>query len=281
VSNLRTPRADGALLVDRGERSAFVGRQRVGRARQRRRPGARRRPLVLVVLTLLVAAPGLGVAARRVLASPRMRVTSIDVSGAARVPAERIAAAAGIERGVSLFSVDPAAAVARLEALPEIRRAEVVRELPDRVRIVVEERRPFTLVHARGLHWIDEEGYVIGEERRAVAPPAPLISGLDDEIEASPFPSPKARAALGIIHGLLRRGSPLVGQISEIDMGRAEGPVLYTIDGIQVRLGAEDWPDRLARLEGVLAQVATEEPRPSAVDLRFKDQVVFRRGGEP
>jgi cell division septal protein FtsQ len=52
--------------------------------------------------------------------------------------------------------------------------------------------------------------------------------------------------------------------------------VLYTVDGVEVRLGTEDWDERLARLEGVLAQVATQDV--SGVDLRFKDQVVLRRG---
>jgi len=53
--------------------------------------------------------------------------------------------------------------------------------------------------------------------------------------------------------------------------------VLYTVDGVEVRLGSEDWDERLARLEGVLAQIATQDVR--AVDLRFRDQVVFQRGG--
>jgi len=60
-------------------------------------------------------------------------------------------------------------------------------------------------------------------------------------------------------------------------MSRREGPVLYTVDGVEVRLGSEDWDERLARLEGVLPQIATQDVR--AVDLRFRDQVVFQRGG--
>ncbi len=59
-------------------------------------------------------------------------------------------------------------------------------------------------------------------------------------------------------------------------MSRREGPVLYTVDGVEVRLGTEDWDERLARLEGILAQIATQDVR--AVDLRFRDQVVFQRG---
>ena len=45
-----------------------------------------------------------------------------------------------------------------MEALSAVRRAEVIRAFPNRVTVVVEERRPFTLVHAGRLHWIDEDG---------------------------------------------------------------------------------------------------------------------------
>ena len=38
----------------------------------------------------------------------------------------------------------------------------------------------------------------------------------------------------------------------------------------------EDRDERLARLEGVLAQVATQDV--NGVDLRFRDQVVLRKG---
>src|SRR6266571_3254724 len=142
----------------------------------------------------------------------------------------------------------------------------------------VEERRPFTLVHGGRLHWMDEEGRLLGASLSAVAPPMPVISGLtaDELASMRTAPGPKARAAVAVIRALLRSGSGLTAEISEIDMSRREGPVLYTVDGVEVRLGTEDWDERLARLEGVLAQIATQDVR--AVDLRFRDQVVFQRG---
>jgi cell division protein FtsQ len=229
----------------------------------------------VILLAGVGAAAG---AARWVTTSPRFAVAAVEVRGASRVPETRILAAAGIVPGANLWTLDARQVVSRVEALPEIRRADLVRELPNRVRIVVEERRPFTLVHAARLHWMDEDGRVLGEERRAVAPGTPVISGLTEEELASmrTSPGPKARAAVTLIRALLRSGPALAAEISEIDMSRPEGPVLYTVDGVEVRLGAEDWDERLARLEGVLAQVATQDV--SGVDLRFKDQVVLRRG---
>jgi cell division protein FtsQ len=229
--------------------------------------------LALMLLSALIAT-GL----RWVTTSPRFAVTSIDVRGASRVPTARILATAGLAPGVNLWTVNTRAIVARIEAMPEIRRADVVRELPNRLTISVEERRPFTLVHSGRLHWMDEDGRVLGEEARAVTPDVPVISGLSEDELASmrTTPGPKARAAIQLIRALLRSGSTLTAEISEIDMSRAEGPVLYTVDGVEVRLGAEEWDERLARLEGVLAQVATEDV--DGVDLRFKDQVVLKRG---
>jgi cell division septal protein FtsQ len=93
-------------------------------------------------------------------------------------------------------------------------------------------------------------------------------------------PSAKARVAIALIRVLLRSGSPLAAEIAEIDMSRREGPVLYTEDGIEVRLGAEDWGERLGRLEGVLAQVERQGPAVTGIDLRFQDQVILSTGGQ-
>ncbi|MBI4247091.1 MAG: FtsQ-type POTRA domain-containing protein [Candidatus Rokubacteria bacterium] len=279
---LLSPRGGVPHLGDLGERSALLGRQRVGRVRRPRPGRARRwrRRLTVTALTLGVLG-GAGFGVRWLLTSPRFAVTGVEVRGASRVPVELILATSGIQPGTSLWRIDPTAVAGRLQALPEIRRAELIRELPNRVTILVEERRPFTLVASARLHWLDEEGRLIGDAPEAVAPPVPVISGLsEDELAAMRTdPSPRARAAVALIRSLLRGGSALAAEISEIDMSRRDGPVLYTVDGIEVRLGTEDWDERLARLEGVLAQVTGQGEEVRAIDLRFRDQVVLKKGG--
>src|SRR6266511_2702543 len=249
-SGLSSPRSRASVLADLGERSAFVDGQRVGRPR-RRRPSrrARLRRLVGIIVTVAVIPAAVVAGGHWLLTTPRFAVTSVEVRGASRTSPEQILAVAAIPRGTNIFRLDTVGVTGRVESLPAVRRADVVRELPDRVVISVEERRPFTLVHGGRLHWMDEEGRLLGASRAAVA----------------------------VIRALLRSGSGLTAEISEIDMSRREGPVLYTVDGVEVRLGSEDWEERLARLEGVLAQVAAQDVR--TVDLRFRDQVVFQREG--
>src|SRR5213595_2464251 len=278
-SGLGSPRSRAARAPDLGERSVFVADQRVGKG-GRRRARQRRHLLRLLQLAALAAAAPLAVAvsAQWLLTTPRFAVVSVDVRGTSRVSAARILAAAAVQPGTSLFGLDPRAVASRVEAIPEIRRADVVREFPNRVVISVEERRPFTLVHAGRLHWVDEEGRLLGASPEAVVPQVPVVSGLSDDELASMLsaPSPKALAAIALIRALYRTGSTLAAEISEIDMSRKDGPLLYTIDGVEVRLGTEDWEERLARLEGVLAQVTGRDVR--AVDLRFRGQVILRRG---
>jgi cell division protein FtsQ len=265
-------------LGDLGSSASSVTGQRVGRVR-RRRPARRVRWLRVLATgaAALATAAGLAGAGYWTLTTQRFAVVAVEVRGASRVPPQRILEASGIVHGQNLWRIDPERVRGRLEEMPEIRRADVIRELPNRVAILVEERRPFTLVHAAKLHWLDEDGRVLGDETRAVNTEVPVISGLSEEelVTMRTSPGPRARAAIALIRALLRTGSVLASEISEIDMSRAEGPVLYTVDGVEVRLGTEEWDERLARLEGVLAQVASQDV--NGVDLRFRDQVVLRR----
>ena len=273
-----SPRRLDRELEAWGERRALVGHPRVDRRRRVARRARRLAPVALAAVIVLALSGAGALGARWLLTSPRFAVAEVEVRGASRLAAEEIIAASGIRRGVNLWRLDPAEVVAGVEALSAVRRAEVIRAFPNRVTVVVEERRPFTLVHAGRLHWIDENGMPIARESNAVAPSLPVISGLSSEEIASATRAPSDRLLTGVqlIRTLLRAGSPLVGQISEVDVSRSDGPVLYTVEGIEVRLGSEEWDSRIPRLAGVLAQVASSGQSVSAIDLRFRDQVVLK-----
>jgi cell division protein FtsQ len=278
-SSVVSPRGSGARFEDLAERGAAMSRQRVSRVRLARRLTRRMRWVTTRALPIgatLVVLLAVGVAALWLLTSPRFAVTEVAVAGASRLTPEEVVAASGIAPGTNLFRLDRDAVVARLEALPLVRRADLVRRFPNRVTLAVEERRPFTLAHAGRLHWIDEQGVSLGHEPRAVAPKAPVITGLGPADLAGGPPSPRVAAGISLLRVLLRSETALLQQISEIDVSRPDGPVLYTVEGVEVRLGAEDWEARLGRLQGVLAQMRAGTEAASAIDLRFRDQVVLK-----
>jgi cell division protein FtsQ len=295
-SGVLTPRgAAHGGLADLAEPTVAMADQRLDRRRRRRRMVrvARRGGAWLCVGLLIVALGGaLASGGRWLLTAPRFAVERVEVAGQIQLTADQVIAASGLSPGQNLFRLDARRAVAGVEALPMVRRAEMVRAIPNRVTLLVEERQPFVLVHAGGLHrpaggshwseggfhWVDEQGMPLGPETRAVVLAAPLVSaaGVGDVAAAGRTPSERVAAGVALVRTLMRAQNPLLTEISEVDVSRPEGLVLYMLDGVEVRLGSEDWDDRLGRLGGVLAQLRASGQRATSIDLRFRDQVVLR-----
>ena len=266
-------------LPDLAEPSRAMAGQRLDRGRRRRRAlrKIRRAGFWLGVMVVLIALAGpIAARAGSLLTASRFAIERVDVTGQARLSAAEVVKASGLAPGQNLWNLDARRAAAGVEALPLVKRAEVVRSLPNRVTIYVEERRPFTLVNAGGLHWVDEQGVPLGPETRAVSLDLPVISGVTrDDMAAGRLASDRVAAGVALLRSLMRAQNPLMGEISEIDVSRPEGPVLFMLDGIEVRIGSEDWDGRLGRLGGVLAQLRASGQSVTSIDLRFRDQVVL------
>jgi hypothetical protein len=103
----------------------------------------------------------------------------------------------------------------------------------------------------------------------------PILTGIGTPAPGVTVPAENLRAGLTLLHVLQRTSGRLASRVSEVDLGRPHGPVLYLVDGIEVRLGADAWANRLARLDGVLAELDASGERVASIDLRFRDQVVL------
>lgn len=276
-SGVLSPRPASRALRDVAERLPLITGQRVRRRRRATQEILSTVKLAGTVVLLGATALALAVGLHWLLTAPRFAVATIEVQGSRRLSQADIVSAAKILPGENLFRLNAEAVAARLLLLPEVKRADVIRSIPNRVTLVVEERVPFTLAQAGRLYWLAEDGVSLGPQRRAVSPRLPVIAGIRPE-EARPGTnaSERARAAVSLIRAMLRTGSPLTREISEIDMSGPDGPVLFTVDGVEVRLGNADWAERLTRLEGVLAQFRSSGNPPEYVDLRFRGQVVFK-----
>jgi len=278
-SGILSPRRGPEILDDLAERAPLIARQRVRRRRDAGRTFPLPRWLILVAALALLAGSLLALF-HWLLTSPRVAVAQLEMRGLSRHGEEEVRAAAGIEAGENLFRLDPEAVAHRLERLPWVKRAQVIRSLPNQVILLIEERQPFTLAVGAGrLYWLDEEGAVLGPEPRAVAPALPLIAGImgEDQADGRAVSVERTRMGVALLRTILRTGSQLATRLSEIDVGRTdEGPVLYTVDGIELRLGSEWGEERLGRLEAVLAQLQAQQEPVASIDFRFRDQVVLK-----
>mgnify|MGYP002713087097 CR=1 FL=1 len=119
---------------------------------------------------------------------PGFTLRHIDVVGSAAAHEGEIMGALGAEPGDPIFWLDTHAARARLEELPWVKQATVLRLLPDRVKITIEERKPFAVwQHGGKLAVVDAAGKVITEDLNEAHAALPLVVGFGANRHAEAF----------------------------------------------------------------------------------------------
>jgi cell division protein FtsQ len=192
-------------------------------------------------------------------------VDDVLVEGRVRSDSGAILKALGVERGTPILSIDPAAAQARLEALPWVSRAAVERRLPRIVYLRLTERRPMALWQLDGeISVIDQNGAVIPGVQSSRFAELPLVVGEGAAAHA---------AALLAMLDREPEFKPLVMAAVRVGSRRWN---LRLRGGIDVRLpeteAAAAWAQfaKLEREHGLLARDVI------AIDLRLPDRLVVR-----
>ena len=211
----------------------------------------------------------------RVHHSALLDVDRVDVAGAVQVPVAEARRAAGIDRGDPLLGADLTGARRRLEALPWVRRATVSRELPNRLRIRLTERRAvaYAARPAGGFALVDATGRVLAD-----GPDRP--EGLPEVVGAGAPPAPAGwlRPARPALRAVLALADPLRRQVSAAAVdGRS---VTLQVAGREVRFGpAEDLEAKASALAALLEHLGG---RPvEYLDVRVPSAPVARPAGPP
>jgi cell division protein FtsQ len=106
-----------------------------------------------------------------VVRSPLLDVDTIRVRGASNTPPAEVARAGGLDRHPQLVDLDHAKVAARIETLPWVQRATVVRRWPGTVEVTLLERTPLAAVPGDGGGWamVDATGRVLEVDGEAPA----------------------------------------------------------------------------------------------------------------
>ena len=192
-------------------------------------------------------------------------VVEVTVAGAERTSTADAYAALDVERGQSIFAVNPAEARARLLDLPWVGDAEVRRTLPGTITIRLIEKRPFALWQSgKSIVVIERSGAVITDADTGGFDHLPLFAGERAPEAAAPFLDAVRphRAVLARLQTIQR-------------MGERRWDLLLA-GGVTVKLPEEGWESQLAELEMLIVEKAILERDIEMIDLRYPDNYVFK-----
>jgi cell division protein FtsQ len=226
-------------------------------------------------LAILVAAAWTGYS--RVMASEKLRVARVEVSGERFLSAGEVREMLGPAVGENILSLNLAELKARLRASPWVADAMVKRTLPDTLQVEIRERQPLALAELDRLYLMDGDGALIDiYGPRTASFDLPIVRGLagaDGEAR-------RERAARA--GALLRDLGELGAEISEVsvdDSGdlravlRGQGEVL--------RLGSPPYRKKFTTFLALRRELVERCPRAEYFDLRFRDRIYAKEPAEP
>ena len=192
-------------------------------------------------------------------------IGKLTIEGQLRTGDESLVEALGVNKGTSILSFDTAAAQSRVETLPWVRQAEVMRLLPSTLKVIIKERQPYARWQLKGeTYLIGEDGAIIGKSVYDRDATLPLVVG---EGAATNF------AALDRV---LSRHSTLQSRLLAAVRVADRRWTLKLEDGIDILLpearvaDALDWIIEADRKHALLSRAL------SRVDLRLGDRVSVR-----
>jgi cell division protein FtsQ len=191
------------------------------------------------------------------------------VEGRVETGSAEILRALRAERGSALLAIDVAGAKERLEALPWVKAATVVRQLPSTIAVHIEERKAFALWQSgKRLAVIDRDGTIILREDVARFAGRPLVVGEGAERRA------------GEIVDLLASEPELFREVEAAVLVSGRRWNLRLKHGISVRLPEEGAAAAWHRLAELARREAVLDRALTVIDLRIPDRVTVRLSPE-
>lgn len=231
--------------------------------------------LVLIVCTLVLV---VGANAWK----SGLPVTQFVVEGNRIVSRNEIVQLMEVQKGMSLYKTDLTAIQRSVESHFYVKRANVERDLPNTIRVQVEERLPLAVINGEGLKYLDAEGVVLPHSDSRMLFDLPVISGIESSVDLSPgarVSSEEVQEALDILVALKIANRELFHRISEVELHRGGDIVLYAAEGgVPILFGRGDIANKLVRLETFwyTTVIVRGVQNLQYVDVRYDGQIIAR-----
>jgi cell division protein FtsQ len=206
---------------------------------------------------------------------------NIQATGLTEVSRAQMLPVFGEDIGRNIFFINLSDRRKKLEEIPWVERATVMRLLPDRIRVMVVERQPVAFVRQdQQIGLVDANGVLLSMPAASMAQhhySFPVVTGIDPRDTPS---SRKARMAIyeSLLAELDANNQHYSEQISEIDLTDPEDARVMMPeqgDDILAHFGDDRFLERFQRYKAHIAEWRQQYPRLTAVDLRYDRQVVL------
>ncbi|MCK9230718.1 MAG: FtsQ-type POTRA domain-containing protein [Syntrophales bacterium] len=266
-------------MKKRSVRSSIVIRKN----RLKRRSGKILREVVLTVsIVIATGLVGLGMvySYNVILCSDYFTLKDTTVRGTDRLSEGEVLQLSGITGTTNILTVDMNRMVTGIKTNPWVRDVRMGRELPNRLVIEIEERRPVALIsHEQHIYLLDEEGTIFKNLDNGDRVDLPVMTGFS---ESGVLDEQLLRGAMDLLDYLSRQaGYPSMENISEIRGDHLYGYSLYTVDHRFFVLGFGDYDKKFSRLRTILFDLTAKHLSlsPLLVDLTDPGRVIVRHGG--
>lgn len=212
---------------------------------------------------------------------PFFQVAEITVEGSTALTADKVIALSGIETGDNFFYLDTWNAKKDLLQNPFVEAVKIRRMLPNKVAIVITERKSIGyIVTTDGYIQVGEDGRLLAIQQTLSNYNLPVISGIDlSELPAIGgfIENEKLRQALEILQNC---DQSLLDNIAELNVGQEYYILAYTNQKLEVRLGGLDnIEQRLQDLNGILTNVVGTKIASDQIlyiDMRYEGSPVIK-----
>ncbi|MGE5391987.1 MAG: cell division protein FtsQ/DivIB [Deltaproteobacteria bacterium] len=235
---------------------------------------ASKRPILAILLILMIM-----VAFYSFLHSSLFVIEKVYTVGAQAVSGQEIIKFSGIKKGINIFDIDSEASEKAITIIPRIKTADVVRHLPSQIEIRVTERKPWALILAKDKYFIiDKEGVCLQKLQMFELADLPIITLARIPARINEGQQLGSKDIVLLNKVISAMPPELAGTVSEYHC-TADGQVyIYTLNGIEVRLGGAD---RLAEKiqvfdEAMKLDKKSTKQKLSYIDLRYEGQPVVR-----
>ena len=229
------------------------------------------------------------------LKNPDYNLTELNVETDGILSSEVVLKAADLHKGTNIFFVDLRRAKARVEEMPQVDKVQVTRQLPNRVTIQVNERKPIAwvaperasanrdeIVKSSDAYMVDAHSILLPPVQIAQGDYLPIIRNYHgprssgQEVEGE-----EIKAALDLLQAQQDSMIAARFQIQDIDLAKHFGLEVTDRNGLQVLFGLDDMDRQLKRLDVDLQVLDQNSQKAQTINLLVQKNVPVTFVTEP